>query len=94
MYRFEYALQLSMLLSVILGIVLALIYRRSGWPWLLAAFISGFSFALYATLGQTDLWARALVASLAALNPATTYLSGLVLGVIAVVFGWRHGKTA
>ena len=92
LYRFEYALQLSMLLSVIMGIALALIYRKSGWPWLLAAFISGFSFALYATLGQTGLWAE-LVAWMATLNPASAYLSGLAIGVVALVLGWRHGKT-
>ncbi|MFC3195721.1 hypothetical protein ACFODZ_15810 [Marinicella sediminis] len=93
LYRFEYAIQLSMLLSVLLGIGLAVLYRKSRWPWLMAAGIAAISYGLYATVGQTNWWA-AVVMHLSQLHPGTIYLSGLLLGILAVVFGWRHGLTA
>ena len=90
-YRFGYGLHISMVLTIGIGVFLYFRYRANGWPWLLGAGITAFVYLMYATYGQTEAWA-AVVQQMSSLSPGVIFGFGLLLGILACVLGWRHGK--
>ena len=91
--RFGGALQLAMLLTFVFAVVLYFRSRPHGWPWMLSAVITGLMYLLYATLGQTDIWA-AFVQWMASMTPVVVFTVGAVLGLVACMQGWRAGRAA
>ncbi|TDR16857.1 hypothetical protein [Marinicella litoralis] len=92
MYRFAYAIQLSILVTFLMALALALIYRKSRWPWLLAASISFIIYLIYSTVGYSVWWGDQ-TQIIASLNPLIAYGFGFLLGLFACVLGWHHGKS-
>lgn len=92
LYRFEYCLQLSIVVSVVISLFMFWRYRRSGWPWILAAVLSASMLLLYLTLGQTELW-QDYVAWLARQPAETVFIFGMLLGLVACFAGWKRGRT-
>ncbi len=91
LYRFQYALYISLALTIALAIYLYFRYREHGWPWLLGAAITALLWILFETVGQTDAW-TAVVRCMAALSPVLVAVLGAVLGLGACVAGWVEGK--
>lgn len=91
LYRFEYCLVTSMAVTTALALVLYLRNRRDGWPWLLAAAITGATYGLYLTLGRTDAWA-AIVSQIANWPGPAVAAAGWVLGIVGCVAGWHAGR--
>jgi uncharacterized membrane protein YhaH (DUF805 family) len=91
LYRFGYSMKLSVLISLIIPLMLYIYYRKDGWPWILAALIATLVYVLYATLGQTEIWA-AIVIQITKINPVIMFSAGFSLGIMACLLGWIHGK--
>ena len=91
LYRFGHCLHLSILVSIAIAMVIFFCYRKQGWPWLLAAAITGMMYALYATVGQTDWWQQ-MVHLLATVHPAVVFGFGFAIGLLASFLGWAAGN--
>jgi len=91
MYRFGYSIHISQASSTLIGLSLFTLYKKEGWPWLLAVAIVLSSWLLYATFGQSQVWQN-WVYSIAKLNPYFVYIGGFVFGLLACTLGWKHGK--
>lgn len=89
-YKFEYSLYLSLVLTMAIALYLYFRNKVHGWPWLLAAGLIALMWGLYETFGRTELW-TILVGQLAGQSPILVLVFGIVLGLLAVILGWRHG---
>lgn len=92
MVRFGTSLTLAIAVSVLIALLLFVCYRRSGWPWILAAGITGLTYVSYATVGQTQWW-EGVVTQIAQLPIAAFIAFGVVSGLIACIAGWRSGSS-
>ncbi len=91
LYKFGYGLHASIVISTIIGVILYFCYRRDGWPWILATLISALTYILYATVGQTQFWSEQ-TALITSFNPMFIFGFGFLLGLLACLLGWLHGK--
>lgn len=90
MSNFGYGLNFSIVVSVLIPLVLYFMYKREGWPWLLATGIVVLMYGLYATLGKSDIWASA-VQLMSYAPPMAVFAFGLIVGLSACLMGWIHG---
>ena len=93
MYRFGYGLHSALIFTIVLAFVLYLVYRRQGWPWLLAVIIAILMYFLYLTLGQSAVWSQ-WVKLMAEINPIVVFIFGLLMGALACLLGWFRGVAA
>ncbi len=91
MKNFSYGLNISIVIGLLIPLVLYKFYRKDGWPWLLAALIIVMVYVLYATLGQTTVWAE-VVKRMSIIPPAVVFGFGFLVGLLACVLGWVQGK--
>ncbi|WP_026374712.1 hypothetical protein [Aestuariibacter salexigens] len=87
LYRFEYCLQLSILVTALMCFYLYWRNRKDGWPWLMVAGMTVLYFAIYATLGQQAWW-DAVVRQISEFSMLSAFVSGMLIGALACVFGW------
>lgn len=92
MSNFAYGLNISIVISLLIPLILYMLYKRDGWPWLLATAVVGVMWSLYATVGQTELWGS-VVQLISTINPVVIFGFGVVVGTLACVLGWQQGST-
>ncbi|TKB45741.1 hypothetical protein [Thalassotalea mangrovi] len=92
LYRFNYSLLLTIIVTVAIAIFLYLRNRKYGRPWLLSGVVVTASYLGFITFAQTEIWLN-FILQLAMLPPWPVFVGGLILGLVACVFGWRSGKT-
>jgi len=78
-------------ISLLIPLTLYALYRRDGWPWLLATAIVALIYSLYATAGQTAIWAN-VVQLITTIHPVVVFGFGIAVGALACVLGWKHGS--